>query len=591
LFVPAFGTQDRVTRYEYDRHGNVTRIIYPYDLTGQPGFEVHYFYNINGQLASIGTTDDPSRYAAYEYDLEGRVKTEHLNSRRLQRDHNYTLQGRLLSLKDGLFVEELRYRDASGNFKDGYVVGATITGAADWSRGHSYSYQYDEYGRLTAAQTVTAGYAIVPHPTWDVQGPDGHIEYDANGNLLHMNQGQISTTYQYTQETNKLKSLLRDVPDRCSFGFEASELAHFHANSEPQIFGDWYAKGVEGGITAEEKHSGTQSYQLGQNVLLSKIQVTPSSKAYLCSGWLKMQGPNQEVGIQIKASLNGPVLSEQRVPFTDDLWQAFQCMLPDAGDATELYVVILLTRRTQPPLPVYIDDVTFSPLEQDVYEHNQNGWITKNGKLDSLRYDPHAALPVDIRSGNRSTHFRYGGRGQRVLKTTVDNEQDLLLGQRLYIHGANAYPLTEITSDGETMYIYGHGGVVAVCENGQTPSFLLKDHLGSTRVVVDQKNQPIATFHYLPFGSLLPDSGNSQEAIKRFRYLYTGQEYDEDIGLYNYRARLYDSDLGRFLTPDPKRQGPSPYVYVNNNPVNLIDPTGEMFLRATIQRFIRGTRR
>src|SRR5205823_5375214 len=49
--------------------------------------------------------------------------------------------------------------------------------------------------------------------------------------------------------------------------------------------------------------------------------------------------------------------------------------------------------------------------------------------------------------------------------------------------------------------------------------------------------------------------------------------------LYNYRARLYDSDLGRFLTPDPKHQFPSPYVYVNNNPLSFTDPTGEMLLR------------
>jgi RHS repeat-associated protein len=33
--------------------------------------------------------------------------------------------------------------------------------------------------------------------------------------------------------------------------------------------------------------------------------------------------------------------------------------------------------------------------------------------------------------------------------------------------------------------------------------------------------------------------------------MYTGQEKDEETGLYNYRARLYDPYLKRFLDTDP----------------------------------------
>src|SRR5581483_6155081 len=107
------------------------------------------------------------------------------------------------------------------------------------------------------------------------------------------------------------------------------------------------------------------------------------------------------------------------------------------------------------------------------------------GKLDALQHDPHTALPVDIRSSQQRTHFRYGGRGQRVLKTTIIR-REIESPQRLYIHGGNAYPLTEITQDidltgeqpprrgTETLYVYGPGGIVAMCEDGQTTSFLLK---------------------------------------------------------------------------------------------------------------------
>src|SRR5262249_44957283 len=37
-----------------------------------------------------------------------------------------------------------------------------------------------------------------------------------------------------------------------------------------------------------------------------------------------------------------------------------------------------------------------------------------------------------------------------------------------------------------------------------------------------------------------------------------------------------DPALARFLRPDPVRQGGSPYPYVGNDPVNFIDPTGEV---------------
>ncbi len=59
------------------------------------------------------------------------------------------------------------------------------------------------------------------------------------------------------------------------------------------------------------------------------------------------------------------------------------------------------------------------------------------------------------------------------------------------------------------------------------------------------------------------------------KYMFTGQEKDKETGLYNYRARLYDPYLKRFLDTDPAGQGFSPYAYAGNNPVVYVDPTGE----------------
>jgi RHS repeat-associated protein len=63
-------------------------------------------------------------------------------------------------------------------------------------------------------------------------------------------------------------------------------------------------------------------------------------------------------------------------------------------------------------------------------------------------------------------------------------------------------------------------------------------------------------------------------------YLYRGERYDADLGLYYLRARWYNPVTGRFLTRDPY-QGSAydpaslhRYNYARANPVNFIDPSG-----------------
>lgn len=57
---------------------------------------------------------------------------------------------------------------------------------------------------------------------------------------------------------------------------------------------------------------------------------------------------------------------------------------------------------------------------------------------------------------------------------------------------------------------------------------------------------------------------------------FTAREWDQDEGLYFYRARYYDPEIGRFMTEDPLRfkAGTNFYVYASNNWTNLSDPTG-----------------
>ena len=57
---------------------------------------------------------------------------------------------------------------------------------------------------------------------------------------------------------------------------------------------------------------------------------------------------------------------------------------------------------------------------------------------------------------------------------------------------------------------------------------------------------------------------------------FTSYAYDPVIGKYFAQARFYDSRQGRMLSKDPVKRDINGYPYCNNDPVNCVDPTGEI---------------
>ncbi|MCD6165521.1 L,D-transpeptidase family protein, partial [bacterium] len=69
-------------------------------------------------------------------------------------------------------------------------------------------------------------------------------------------------------------------------------------------------------------------------------------------------------------------------------------------------------------------------------------------------------------------------------------------------------------------------------------------------------------------------------------YKFTEKELDNETDFYYFGARYYDPEVGRFISPDPlaeKLPSWSPYVYVSDNPLKYIDPTGEYQLIVNVR--------
>jgi RHS repeat-associated protein len=102
-------------------------------------------------------------------------------------------------------------------------------------------------------------------------------------------------------------------------------------------------------------------------------------------------------------------------------------------------------------------------------------------------------------------------------------------------------------------------------------SYYQCDGLGSVTALMDSNENVIATYVYDVFGKLSGQTGTLENPFR-----FTCREYDSESGLYYYRLRYYDANIGRFTTKDPliAIDSMSTYVYAKNNPVIYVDPNG-----------------
>uniref|UniRef100_UPI0005707ECE RHS repeat-associated core domain-containing protein n=1 Tax=Zooshikella ganghwensis TaxID=202772 RepID=UPI0005707ECE len=125
-------------------------------------------------------------------------------------------------------------------------------------------------------------------------------------------------------------------------------------------------------------------------------------------------------------------------------------------------------------------------------------------------------------------------------------------------------------------------------EEGTKTNYFHHDHLSSITAITDQNGQVIERFSYDPWGKRRQTDWQAAIDFTQITSTitkrgFTDHEHLDGVGLIHMNGRVYDPNVGRFLSADPfiqfesNLQSYNRYSYGFNNPLNGSDPTGFIF--------------
>jgi RHS repeat-associated protein len=197
--------------------------------------------------------------------------------------------------------------------------------------------------------------------------------------------------------------------------------------------------------------------------------------------------------------------------------------------------------------------------------YDANGNLLSDGTR-TYEWDALNRLTKVLESGNEVVRYSYNSENLRVQKISGGVT-------RTFVYDGAGHVVEERLSTSQTIrYFRGLGTDDWLAkQEGAAVTYYVQDHLGSVLAETDAVGEPSLRRTYDPWGTMDPVS--STQAGPAF----TGRERDPESELYYYRARYYDSKLGRFIGQDPIGLGGGDanyYAYVRNSPIRLVDPAG-----------------
>lgn len=253
----------------------------------------------------------------------------------------------------------------------------------------------------------------------------------------------------------------------------------------------------------------------------------------------------------------------------------------------------------------FVDSFYLGALGRTPTQAEENTWVTQ---LRTAQGQGQAALLAQAQSlgGTLFNSSEYASR-QRADGEFVN---DLYWGYLQRAADADGYVFwlnyTQTNGRAATINAFGqsiefNNLVASLCVNNQLTGdlhWVLTDHLSSVRIVLDSGGNIVGRRDDLPFGDALRDVNEPGQMgpmsaqtsgpsglwtwSNSIRTEYARMEKDVPTGLDHTPARKYDSGYGRWTSPDTyggsmstsEPQSFNRYAYVQNDPLNFVDPTG-----------------
>lgn len=585
----------QATRVERDLDDHVVKST-SYDSawpTQNPGLETTYKWVEFDKVQRI--TDPLGNETVMTYDRRGRRKTlddpdagfsesfydGHGNLRRLEtteyvRSYDHDAAGRVLSVDsdvDGVTKFTWDHLDGSSSPNS---VGQLVRTESPF--GVAREYGHDSYGRLEHFEWQLAGEKLRFDVDYDNSGRASRLSYP---DMLPT--GRVSVGFGYTASNHLERAYDADVgPTRMHYRVDSrhpdGSLHEWTLGATNSPLGSTYA--LRGKRTQYPKHG-----RLERTVATSPGNGTPVADIayqYFIDGALKsrvdtpgLRSDSYDYDLldrldYWKWSHIGPQIGATH---------STEYGYDDIGNLTDVTVDGSLSETlfytNARPHAVDSSVVGSTP---DTFHYDGVGRQDESNRRAKVTYTSFD-LPRSIETAAGVATFDYDASQQRIVKSR-GLEQEVTLGS-LYMRRTRSdlsqeHVFRVPTPDGafvELVYDTAAPG------GGLQSRYMVADGLGSPALAANVLGALQERMFFDPFGRRTkPLGGETAPATSAIGF--TSHQEDIDEGLINMKGRVYDPRLRRFLTPDPvvtdplSEQSFNRYSYVDNNPTNLVDPTG-----------------